>query len=241
MTNHGSGGERPLFSLAPGRHFDETVYDDVRDELKRKGWSSIAHTFDVEDGTKSLDDHAKQMAIAEEESGAGSVVRVGWSWGANVAIRKLYNAHVTKIILPAGAFDPNSLAWLDDPVPKTDHSVHYGAYENNSEKAAEDLIRTCLLTDISDEDIILSWARNLRPHPRRKDEPPLYKTPAPPIDYIRLLRDKAILNQPEIARALQKKKKRNVTILDFASDHMPMVSHPREFTQLLINRAMESS
>src|SRR5258708_39755383 len=107
MSQQESNG-RPLISLAHGRHFDGEFWGTVQRELATEGWDSVAPTFDVEEGVVNLDEHASKLREAELQSGAEEFVRVGWSWGANVAIRGLDRARTKKIILPAGAFHPDT-------------------------------------------------------------------------------------------------------------------------------------
>src|SRR4051812_4392859 len=105
--------EKPVFTLIHGRHFDETVWEEVQNNLRCDGWRSIALTLDVEDGSVDLDGHADAVRAAQWEAGAEGFIDVGWSWGANVAIRKQDKSPVLKAILPAGAFHEASLAWSE--------------------------------------------------------------------------------------------------------------------------------
>lgn len=233
-----SNREKPLISFVHGRHFDGSIFNALRADLKSKGFESIAPTFDVEDGSKNLDEHAKQLAEEEAATGAREVVRWMWSWGANVGIRDFGLIPIRRMGMIAGAFHRDSLAWANGDVPDTQHNVNYMAYENNPCKEAyKQIARLCLFTDLATDDQTVSgWSETMRDHPRREEEPKLNEPPAAPIDYVILTRDKAILNQDKIAEGLAKQA--DVQLHTLESDHVPMVSHRKELTDIIVRQAV---
>lgn len=258
MAVFGEVDDKPIISMSPGRHFDERVMYEVQEELARQNWASISHTYDVDaylDAQGNLKynkiaDHAKKRDKAVAATGASSSIEFGWSWGAGPAIWPNKKVPVAKIILAAGAFHPNVVAFLGEDTPETVHSIHYAAFEPQSAGgtlAAEELLRNCIINTITDEEIILNWAKKIRSHPRVEDESQLSEPPTAPIDYIILKKDKAVLNQDdtrdadglviEEGIATKLSKNSDVTKIWFDSDHGPMISKSKKCAHLIVQRA----
>lgn len=262
MALYGEVNDRPIISFSPGRHFDEKAFYDLQAELAAQGWASISHSYDVDyyvdpkDGHKKLlkiEDHAKKRNEAVAATGATSSIEFGWSWGANPALHPGSDeVPVVKIILAAGAPHKNTVRWLGKHVPEIAHPVNYAIYEPSADKdhkAAEELLRTCILSTVTDESIIFNWARKMGPHPRVSDESLLAKAPSVPIDYIVLSEDKSILNQedyedrnnrktiPGIAKQLAMGA--NVNILRFKGDHGSVISAPQELAAFVAKNSLE--
>jgi pimeloyl-ACP methyl ester carboxylesterase len=234
-----SSKEKPVFTLVHGRHFDETVWEEVQKNLWEEGWRSIALSLDVEDGSVDLDEHADAVRAAQWEAGAEGFIDVGWSWGANVAIRKQDKSPIIEAILPGGAFHEASLVWSDLSPPESYHSLLYEAIEQAqiSTEGLKDpeVVKKLFFSDVTSEEVVLSAMKHIRPHPRRTYEPPLQTSPRAPMTYIYLTKDQTLKKQPELARAL------GARIVPFESAHTPMVSRPKDFARLLINLANNSS
>jgi hypothetical protein len=253
---HGEINDNPLISIAVGRHFDEEAAYEFQLELARQGIASTSHTFDVGNGTKKIEEHSAQMDETDSATGAKRRVKLGWSWGAGPAIYPdtAGSPETIGVILVAGAIHPNLLKWLGDDAPNTAHSVNYVAYEPQSDKnydAAKELLRTSIIQTVTDEDIILRWAKkiNHRPHPRIVDESMLDEPPTVPISYVILEQDKAILNQDDtrdndgnlIEEGIVTKLSKGADIrrLRFDSDHAPLISKPRPFARFVVREALD--
>jgi hypothetical protein len=253
MAVYGDTEGKTILSMSPGRHFDDEVMYEVQEELARQDIASVSHTYDVEQGNKTIEDHANHRNEAVKKTGAAAMVGFGWSWGLNPEMWPGPDGvPVIKRIFLAGAPHPNTVAWLDDK-PEINHPLPYTIFEPKSDKdihAAVDLLKATILNTVEDEDLILHWAKkiNQRPHPRVEGESVLEDAPKEPIDYIVIQGDKAITNQADYFdenhrvwnEGIVTKLSRGVDVTSFklAGDHGMPISAPKKLAELIACRFM---
>lgn len=224
---------RPTFCLVHGRYHGDWCWRAVQEELTNADWRSIAPNLPIEDSDMSLNDHAVFVRQAELMSDAKEIVRVGWSWGANVIPRALGANAVKKLVFVAGSFHPATLrrSVTGESLPK--RSISYEVLIRNEEKGFDEIGDYVFYHDLEDEHQKKLAIRKLRPHPRREIEPGLAEFPNVPIEYVLLTNDHALVPeaQADTAEAL------GVQPVCFKSGHTPMLSKPKELAKLLIELA----
>jgi len=122
-----------MFSFVSGRHHGPEAWLYVQEELRRHGWKSIAHDLPIENPYFSLNDHARVVAHAERLQGdVDEIIRVGWSWGANVIPREIADLPVSQLIFVAGAFHKATLK-IKSPRKEEDpvDALHYQQDSDN--------------------------------------------------------------------------------------------------------------
>lgn len=238
-TELGNNSERTTFCLVHGRHHDGWCWESVRKELDEQGWPSIAPDLPIEDPLLSLEDHAEVMADAEAASGAETIVRVGWSWGANIIPRAIGGVSIKKLIFVAGAFHRSTIEqWGDESVRAT-HSIAYDAMQTSlpldPPRALAEVADYVFYHDIEDDILKAKALAHLRDHPRREDEPGLPVFPELPREYILTTQDRAVApaSQKKIAELL------DVEPIPIESGHAPMLSRPQELAHWLIHLATQ--
>lgn len=222
------------FSLVHGRYHSGWCWHLVQEELSNKGFNSVAPDFPIEHMEYDLNDHARILASAENASGSDEIVRVGWSWGANVIPRAVSLRTVKKLIYIAGVFHPASIPRSGgDIVPTAKHTLAYGAVVANPDAGLEVVKETANYTFYHDVDADLrkEAISRLREHPRRAVEPYLPAFPVLPMEYIVPTEDHAVV--PETQQEVAKYLGMAPTLLE-GSGHCPMLSRPRELAELLI-------
>jgi hypothetical protein len=234
MSSVARGESPPIFSFVAGRHHGPHCWDLVRRGLDQAGIESIAHDLPIEDPSMDLNDHAAIVARGEEKLNGARIIRVGWSWGANVIPRNAEHSGIKRLIYIAGAFLPETIVSLIPHEPlRPKHSLGYLAM---GQPANGELFRRTAAEvfyhDVENEQRIWRAVDDLKPHERRPSEPPLQSYPDLPGTYVVLEHDRVLspYYQRDIASLL------SVDTETIESGHAPMFSEKgaQRLTKLLI-------
>lgn len=250
--NKDSNGDKPTFSLVHGRYHSGDCWDYVREVLDARGYQSIATDLDIENGEHSLEDHAQTLAKAEASAEADRVIRVGWSWGANVIMRHLENANVIQLQFVSPSLHDSSLLAIPEysglPSPPDEkYSLIYRAWKKAEERediSEQELVREMgihlFYWDVKEADIINKAISSFRSHPRTDEsEPALSDYPADLPKTVFIPTNDFVLQRDWLnwqARALSASR---VELKDCG--HSPMYSQPRKLARYMIKQAQKVS
>lgn len=225
-----------IFCLVHGSWHGAWCWQRLQEELGSAGRKSIAPDLPFEDPNKSLDDHAAIIRKEELKSGATEIIRVGWSWGANVIPRALGSNVVRKLIFVAGSFHPATLRRSVTGEELSIRSLSYEVARNTKKEGLREMADYVFYHDVEDEELRENAKNELKWYPRREIEPELTRFPHLPLEYILLANDHALRHEAQTSAA----EALGVKPVYFESGHAPMLSRPKELARLLIKLANRS-
>jgi pimeloyl-ACP methyl ester carboxylesterase len=233
--------EKPAtYAFFPGSFLhDQWYWDFTRQSLDRLGQNSVALNLPYDDIDATFEDHA---ATAKSQlQGEQNLVLVGYSRGANVALRVASELAVEQLVMLCPSLHPATTAPIQEHVPDTSKPAkNFRAYDDGLVRHPNGLwtidrgaAKRRLFNKVTNVQLREAALDKLRPQRRSDDELPLAVWPEVKVRYIASLADLAI------TRAWTDYEAPNVFQVEpeyIPADHSPFLSWPDGLAAKLANQ-----
>jgi len=259
MPEISPSAKKPVFCLVHGRYHGGGCWKYLQKELRERGYHSIAPTLEIQDRSMSLDDHAASVVDEVTSLGPENVILAGWSWGANVILRKTTEMPVRQLQFVAPSLQAVSYARASmlqeiSPPPKEDsrYTLLYDAWKNQEQdvddrELAQELGVLLFYHDVS-SGIRNRYLKSFRSHPRHDgDEPVLEHFPEdiPKVTFKtlhdRVLRQEWLEWQATLLSSSADTLPANGSVEGINTGHSPMLARPGLLAELMTRHAEDTA